>query len=59
MTGWVIAMGTIVVALLGAGCATQGDVAVSAMVRTDVGRVAVSPVDVIRIKVDLSEIVTP
>lgn len=59
MSGWVIAMGTIVVALLGVGCATQGEVAVSAMVRTDVGPADLSPVDVIRIKVDLSEIVTP
>ena len=54
MSGWVGAMGTIVVAVLGAGCATQGEVAVSAMVRTD----EVQP-EMIRIKVDLTEIVTP
>ena len=54
MNGRMWTMGTIVVALLGAGCATQGDIAVSAMVRTD----EVRP-DVTRIKVDLAEIVTP
>ena len=54
MSGWVGAMGTIVVALLSAGCAMQGDIAVSAMVRTDEVRL-----DVTRIKVDLSEIITP
>ena len=54
MSGWVVAVGTIVVAVLGVGCATQGDVAVSAMVRTD----EIRP-DVTRVKVDLAEIVTP
>ena len=59
MSGWVVALGTIVVALLGAGCATQSDVAVSAMVRTEMVRTETVLAEVIRIKVDLTEIVTP
>ena len=48
------AMGTVLLVLLGAGCASQSEFAVSALARTDEIRA-----DVSRIKVDLAEILIP
>ena len=47
-------MGAVLLVLLGAGCATPSDFAVSAMARTDDVRFEVS-----RVKIDLAEILTP